>query len=62
MTWRGPVWMPVNMMLMRALHQFYLYYCDDFKIECPTGSGHMVTLFEVAGELSKTTIKHCASK
>jgi Glycosyl hydrolase family 63 C-terminal domain len=49
--WRGPVWMPVNFMLLRALHQFYLYYGDDFKVECPTGSGQMKTLFEVAMEL-----------
>ena len=38
--WRGPVWMPVNALLIRALLQFYLYYGDDFKVECPTGSGH----------------------
>ena len=37
--WRGPVWMPVNALIIRALLQFYLYYGDAFKIECPTGSG-----------------------
>jgi hypothetical protein len=51
--WRGPVWMPVNMLIVRALLQFYCFYGDNFKIECPTGSGNMLTLFEVAKELSR---------
>jgi hypothetical protein len=50
--WRGPVWMPVNALLIRALLSFYLYYGDTFKVECPTGSGHTMNLFEVARELS----------
>ena len=50
--WRGPVWMPVNVLLIRALLNFYLYYGDSFKVECPTGSGRMLTLAEVARELS----------
>jgi hypothetical protein len=50
--WRGPVWMPVNVVLIRALLNFYLYYGDSFKIECPTGSGHLMNLFEVAKEIS----------
>jgi hypothetical protein len=50
--WRGPVWMPVNAMIIRALLQFYLYYGDNFKIECPTGSGRMMSLFDVAKEIS----------
>ncbi len=50
--WRGPVWMPVNALLIRALLSFYLYYGDSFKIECPTGSGKMMNLFEVAKEIS----------
>jgi hypothetical protein len=50
--WRGPIWMPVNTILIRALLNFYLYYGDDFKIECPTGSGHLMNLFEVAKEIS----------
>jgi hypothetical protein len=50
--WRGPVWMPVNVILIRALLSFYLYYGDNFKIECPTGSGHLMNLFEVAKEIS----------
>ena len=51
--WRGPIWMPVNVMLIRALLNFYLYYGDSFTIECPTGSGKMMNLFEVARELSQ---------
>ena len=50
--WRGPVWMPVNALIIRALLNFYLYYGDNFKIECPTGSGKMMNLFEVAKEIS----------
>jgi hypothetical protein len=50
--WRGPIWMPVNAMLIRALLNFYLYYGDNFKIECPTGSGKMMNLFEVAREIA----------
>ena len=49
--WRGPVWMPVNALLIRALLSFYLYYGDNFKIECPTGSGNLMNLFEVAREI-----------
>jgi hypothetical protein len=50
--WRGPVWMPVNVLLIRALLSFYLYYGDNFKVECPTGSGKQMNLFEVAKEIS----------
>ncbi len=50
--WRGPIWMPVNIMIIRALMNFYLYYGDNFKIECPTGSGNMMNLFEVAKEIA----------
>ena len=50
--WRGPVWMPVNVLIIRALQSFYLYYGDNFKIECPTGSGKMMNLFEVSKEIS----------
>jgi hypothetical protein len=49
--WRGPVWMPVNALLIRALLQFYSYYGDNFKIECPTGSGKLMNLFDVAHEI-----------
>jgi hypothetical protein len=50
--WRGPVWMPVNIMIIRALQNYYLYYGDNFKIECPTGSGKMMNLFEVSKEIA----------
>ncbi|MGB6111355.1 MAG: glucosidase [Acidobacteriaceae bacterium] len=50
--WRGPIWMPVNALLIRALLSFYLYYGDKFKIECPTGSGKLMNLFEVAREIA----------
>ena len=50
--WRGPVWMPVNLLIVRALLQFYLYYGDGFRIECPTGSGREMNLFQVAQELA----------
>ena len=49
--WRGPVWMPVNALLIRGLLVMYTFYGDDFKVECPTGSGTYMTLFEVAREL-----------
>ncbi|HEX7285136.1 MAG TPA: glucosidase, partial [Candidatus Angelobacter sp.] len=50
--WRGPIWMPVNALLIRALLQFYSFYGDNFKIECPTGSGREMNLFEVAREIA----------
>jgi hypothetical protein len=50
--WRGPVWMPVNVLLIRALQQYYLYYGNNFKIECPTGSGKLMNLFEVSKEIA----------
>jgi hypothetical protein len=50
--WRGPVWMPVNIMIIRSLLNFYLYYGDNFKVECPTGSGNMMNLFAVAKEIA----------
>jgi len=51
--WRGPVWFPINFLLIEALQKFHHYYGDDFKVECPTGSGVYMTLAEVASELSK---------
>jgi hypothetical protein len=51
--WRGPVWMPVNALLIRGLLNLYQFYGDDFKVECPTGSGKRMTLFEVAQELGR---------
>jgi hypothetical protein len=49
--WRGPIWMPVNVLLIRGLLNLYPFYGNDFKVECPTGSGHYMTLFEVAKEI-----------
>jgi hypothetical protein len=49
--WRGPIWMPINYMLIESLQRFYQYYGDGFKIECPTGSGVFMNLNEVANEL-----------
>lgn len=51
--WRGPVWMPVNYLLIESLQKFHHYYGDDFLIECPTGSGRKVTLLEAANELTR---------
>lgn len=50
--WRGPVWMPVNFLLVGALLRLHAFYGDDFKVECPTGSGRYMNLFEVTQELS----------
>jgi Glycosyl hydrolase family 63 C-terminal domain len=55
--WRGPIWIPVNALILRALYQFYQFYGDDFKIECPTGSGKMMTLYEVAMEINSRLSK-----
>jgi hypothetical protein len=54
--WRGPIWFPVNLLIIRALLQYYLYYGDAFRIECPTGSGREMTLFEVAKEIADRLI------
>ncbi len=54
--WRGPMWMPINLLLIRSLQQFYLYYGDNFKVECPTGSGNLMNLFDVSKELSNRLI------
>ena len=51
--WRGPVWMPVNMLIVRALLQYHLYYGNSFTIECPTGSGNQMNLYEVAEEIGR---------
>jgi hypothetical protein len=50
--WRGPVWFPVNFLIIESLQKFHHYYGDDFRIECPTGSGCFITLNEVANELA----------
>src|SRR5262249_5143524 len=51
--WRGPVWMPVNVLLIRALLSYYLYYGNTFRVECPTGFGNWMNLFEVARDLGR---------
>jgi hypothetical protein len=51
--WRGPIWMPVNALIVRALLQYYAYYGNEFTIECPTGSGQHLTLYQVAEELMR---------
>jgi hypothetical protein len=51
--WRGPVWLPVNFLIVRALMQYYLYYGNDFTVECPTGSGRYMNLYMVAEEISR---------
>jgi Glycosyl hydrolase family 63 C-terminal domain len=51
--WRGPIWMPVNALIIRGLLQYYAYYGNDFTIECPTGSGRHMNLYQVAEEISR---------
>ena len=51
--WRGPIWMPVNYLLIESLQKFHKYYGSDFKVECPTGSGKYLTIGEVANELAR---------
>ncbi len=51
--WRGPIWFPVNFLIVESLQRFHHYYGDDFKVECPTGSGRSATLLEVADELGR---------
>jgi hypothetical protein len=54
--WRGPVWFPVNYLLLRGLLNLYAYYGDEFTVECPTGSGRQCTLFEVATEIGRRLV------
>ncbi|MBL8200050.1 MAG: glucosidase [Chromatiales bacterium] len=51
--WRGPIWFPVNYLIIESLQKFHYYYGDEFKVECPTGSGHYLTINEVAEELAR---------
>jgi hypothetical protein len=51
--WRGPIWMPVNALIIRALLQYYTYYGNDFTVECPTGSGVRMNLYRVAEDLTR---------
>jgi hypothetical protein len=55
--WRGPIWMPLNYLLIESLQRFHHYYGDDFLVECPTGSGRMITLLEVGEELGRRLIR-----
>lgn len=55
--WRGPVWMPLNYLFIESLQRFHHYYGDDFKVECPTGSGKFITILEVSCELSRRLSK-----
>jgi hypothetical protein len=54
--WRGPIWFPVNFLLIQALRRFHEYYHESFQVECPTGSGRMMNLDEVADELSRRLV------
>jgi hypothetical protein len=54
--WRGPIWLPINYLLIESLQKFHHYYGEDFKVECPTGSGHFMSLDQVANELSNRLI------
>jgi Mannosylglycerate hydrolase MGH1-like glycoside hydrolase domain/Glycosyl hydrolase family 63 C-terminal domain len=55
--WRGPIWFPINYLLIESLQKFHHYYGDDFKVECPAGSGRYATLKQIANELSNRLIK-----
>ena len=51
--WRGPIWFPMNFLLIESLQRVHYYYGDEFKVECPTGSGQKKTLWNAAAELSR---------
>jgi len=55
--WRGPIWMPVNYLIVESLRRFYDYYGDEFKVECPTGSGRYLTLWDVAEEIASRLMR-----
>jgi hypothetical protein len=55
--WRGPVWFPINFLLIESLRSFHTYYGDDFLVECPTGSGRLLTLAQIADELSARLVR-----
>ena len=55
--WRGPIWMPVNLLLLRGLLLYHSYYGDSFKVECPTGSGKLMTLLEVVQEIAQRLMR-----
>ena len=51
--WRGPIWFPLNLLIIESLQKFHHYYGNDFRVECPTNSGHYLTLDEIAAELTR---------
>jgi hypothetical protein len=55
--WRGPIWFPLNYLIIESLQKFHHYYGDDFKVECPTGSGRYVTILDIANELTHRLIR-----
>jgi len=55
--WRGPIWMPVNYLIIESLRKFHTYYGDDFKVECPRGSGKYLTIAQVADELESRLLR-----
>jgi hypothetical protein len=57
--WRGPVWIPMNFLIIESLQKFHHYHGDGFRVECPTGSGNLMTLAEVATELSRRLTRLC---
>ena len=60
--WRGPIWMPVNALIIRALLQYYMYYGNDFTIECPTGSGRQMNLYQVAEEITRRLTQYLSTR
>jgi hypothetical protein len=55
--WRGPVWMPANVLIVRALHHLFAYYGEDFTVECPTGSGRALNLYQIAREITRRLLR-----
>ena len=60
--WRGPIWFPVNYLLIESLQKFHYYFGDDFKVECPTGSGQMMTLWEVGDGAVAAAVAHLPAR